>query len=201
MKLNRSRFAWLMLVALLPVLLPGVALAAKPPGELRYDFLDLGVTFGEVDTAGDDVDFSGVGIAGSWGFHDNFALFASLGAGEIEAFSDIDTTELSVGINPHFAITEKVDIVIPVALEWADFDGAGFSDDDMGYSIGVGIRALPSPALEFGAGVRYLDIFNDSATSFAANVRWHITHLFSVGLGGDFGDDVSALLLDARFSF
>lgn len=196
MKLNKQRFAWLLLA-----LLPGMALAEQPPGEIRYDFLDLGVTFGEVDTVGDDVDFTAVGVSGSWGFHENFALFAGLGAGEIDTFGDVDTTELTVGINPHFPITDKVDIVIPVALEWADYDGRGFSDDDMGYSVGVGIRALPSPALEFGAGVRYVDIFDDGTTTFGANVRWHINHLISVGAGGDFGDDVAALLLNARFSF
>ena len=184
------------------LLLPAsVAFAEAPPAEIRYDFLDVGVTFGEVDTIGDDVDFSGFGIAGSWGFHQNFALFGSLGTGEIDVLGDVDTTELSLGINPHFAITDKVDLVIPVALEFADFDASGFSDDDTGYSIGVGVRALPSPSLELGAIFRHVDIFDSDEQSIGLNVRWHINKLFSLGFGGEFGDDVSAALLDARFSF
>ena len=183
------------------ILVPAVGFAAPPPSEIRYDFLDLGLTFGEVDSDGSDVDFSGIGMAGSWGFHDNFALFASLGAGEIDAFGDIDTTEFSIGINPHFAIAENLDIVIPVALEWADFDAGPFSDDDTGYSIGVGVRWLINPAWEFGAGVRHVDIFDGDEQTVGANIRWHMSRLFSLGLGGDFGDDSSAVLLDARFSF
>ena len=182
-------------------IVPAVCFAAPPPAEIRYDYLDLGLTFGEVDTDGGDVDFSGFGMAGSWGFHDNFALFASLGAGEIEAFGDIDTTELSVGINPHFAIAENLDLVIPIALEWADFDAGALSDDDTGYSIGIGVRWLINPAWEFGAGFRHLEIFDDDEQTVAANIRWHINHLFSLGLGGDFGDDTTAVLFDARFSF
>lgn len=182
-------------------LTPTTVFADEPPGELRYDFLDLNLAFGEVDTVGDDVDFSAIGIGGSWGFHDNFALFASLGAGEIDAFGDIDTTELSFGINPHFAINEKIDIVIPVALLWADLDGRGFSDDDTGYSIGIGLRALLSPAWELGVGVQHVDIFDGDEQTISANIRWHLNHLFSLGLGGDFGDDASAVLFNARFSF
>ncbi len=193
-----NKFKTLMCAA---ALLPASVLAAPPPSEIRYDYLNLGAYFGEVDSVGDDVDYSGFSMDGSWGFHDNFALFASLGAGEIDTFGDIDTTELSVCINPHFAITERLDIVIPVAVEWADFDASGFSDDDTGYSIGVGLRWLIDPAWEFGAGVRHVDIFDGDEQTVGANIRWHLNHLFSLGAGGEFGDDTTTVLIDARFSF
>jgi hypothetical protein len=183
------------------ILVPAMAFAAQPPAEIRYDYLDLGLTFGEVDSGGGDVDFSGLGIAGSWGFHDNFALFAGLGAGEIDAFGDIDTTELTLGINPHFAIAENLDLVIPVAIEWVDFDAGPFSDDDTGFSIGVGVRWLINPAWEFGAGFQHVEIFDGDEQTVGANIRWHLSRLFSLGLGGNFGDDTTAVLFDARFSF
>ena len=183
------------------IMIPAVGFAAEPPAEIRYDYLDLGVTFGEVDSGGGDVDFSGLGMAGSWGFHDNFALFASLGRGEIDTFGDIDTTELSIGINPHFPLAENLDLVIPVAIEWADFDAGAFSDDDTGYSIGIGVRWLINPAWEFGAGFQHVEIFDGDDQTVGANIRWHLNHLFSLGLGGNFGDDTTAVLFDARFSF
>lgn len=183
------------------ILVPAAGFAAAPPAEIRYDFVDLGLTFGEVDTAGSDVDFSTFAVGGSWGFHDNFALFASLGAGEIDTLGDIDTTEMSIGINPHFPIAENLDIVIPIALEWADFDAGAFSDDDTGYSVGVGVRWLIDPAWEFGAGFKHIDIFDGDEQTVGANIRWHLNHLFSLGLGGEFGDDTSAVLFNARFTF
>ncbi|MEM8769313.1 MAG: outer membrane beta-barrel protein [Pseudomonadota bacterium] len=171
--------------------------AAPPPAELRYDFIDIGANFGEVD----DTDFSGIGVAGSWGFHPNIALFGSLGTGEIDAFGDVDTKELTIGINPHFALTERIDLVIPIALEYADFDTAFGGDDDTGYSIGVGARFLPTPAWEFGLGIQHVDIFSSTDQNLFGSARWHINQLFSLGLGGSFGDDVSSAQLDVRFSF
>jgi len=188
--------------ALLPLAFASApAFAAEPPSEIRYDFLDLGLAFGEIDTVGNDVDFTTAGIGGSWGFHRNIAMTASLGIGEIDTFGDIDTTELSVGITPHFSLAENLDLVVPVALEWADYDAGAASDDDTGYSIGVGVRWLINPAWELGAGVQHVDIFDTDDQSVAANVRWHINRLFSLSLGGEFGDDASAVLFGARFSF
>ena len=177
------------------------AFAAEPPAEIRYDYLDLGLLFGEVDTAGNDVDFWGAGVAGSWGVHKNIALTASLGTGEIDAFGDIDTTELSFGVTPHFPLADNVDLVIPVAIEWADFDAGAFSDDDTGYSLGVGIRWLINPAWEFGAGFTHVEIFDADDQVFDANIRWHLSQLLSLGLGAEFGDDTSAAVFDVRFSF
>ena len=189
---------------LLTLLAAGLPLsaAAAGPDELRYDYLGVGVSFGEIDEVGGDVDFTGVAAAGSWGLHDNFALFAALGTGEIDTgFGDVDTTQLSVGINPHFPIANNVDIVIPVALEWADFDTAFGSYDDVGYSIGIGIRALLSPSWEMGIGVQHVDIFDGDDQNIAGNVRWHINDLFSVALGASYSDDASSVGFDVRFSF
>ena len=188
--------------ALLPLAFASApAFAAEPPAEIRYDYLDLGLLFGEIDTAGSDVDFWGAGVAGSWGVHQNIALTASLGTGEIDALGDIDTTELSFGITPHFALADNLDLVIPLALEWADFDAGSASDDDTGYSLGVGVRWLINPAWEFGAGLTHVDIFDTDDQIVDASIRWHLSHLLSLGLGAEFGDDTSAALFDVRFSF
>jgi hypothetical protein len=195
MYLRKTLIALALLVAL-------PALADQPPDQIRYDYLDLGVTFGEVDTPGNNPDFTGFGIEGSWGFHRNIALFVGLGAGEIDTSGgNIDTTEASVGINPHFALTPKLDLVIPVALEFAEFDFGPFDDDDTGWSLGVGIRALPNPAWEFGAGIQHVEIFDSDDDVFSGLVRWHINHLFSLGLEVSAGDDSTAGTLTGRFSF
>jgi len=181
--------------------LAGSALAAGPD-ELRYDYIDLGLTFGSVDTAGDDPDFTSFDVGGSWGVHQNFALFAGLSVGEIDTtFGNIDTTALSLGINPHFALSDRIDLVIPVAIEFADIDAGIASDDDTGYSIGIGIRALLSPSWELGVGVQHVDIFDGDDQSIAGSVRWHLSSLFSLSLGATASDDASALVLNGRFSF
>ena len=183
------------------LLSPAMVLAAEPPAEIRYDYVDLGVTFGEVDTTGNDVDFSGFDVNGSWGFHPNVALIGGVGFGEIDTAGDIETTEFSIGVMPHFPLTDKIDLVIPVAIEWAEYDAGAFDDDDTGYSIGVGIRALPTPKWEFGAGLQYVDIFSNDEVSVLGEARWHISSLFSLSLGGSIGDDTSGVRFGGRFTF
>lgn len=189
------------LLAAAALLWPAMSLAAQPPGELNYDFVDLGVTFGDIDTAGDDVDFSTFDVNGSWGFHKNVALIGRVAVGEIDVPGDIDTTELSIGINPHFALNDRIDLVIPVAIEWAEFDAGSFEDDDTGFSLGVGIRALASPAWEFNGGLRYVDIFEGDDLSVVGGARWHINSLFSLSADATIGDDVTGVRLGGRFSF
>ena len=183
------------------VLWPMSVMAADPPADIRYDYLDLGVSFGEVDSVINNVDFTSFDMNGSWGFHENFALTMGLGTGEIDVLGDIDTTQLSVGVTPHLALTDRIDLVIPVALEWADFDSGPVSDDDTGYSIGLGIRALPNPSWELSAGVRHVAIFSGSEQSVLGEARWHLNHLFSLALGASLGDDTTAVRFGARFSF
>lgn len=189
------------MMAAMLLLWPALSLAAQPPAGLRYDYLDLGVTVGEVDSPGNDVDFTGFDLTGSWGFHPNVALFGSVGGGEIDVAGDIDTTAVSIGISPHFALSDKIDLVIPVALEWAEFDAGVFDDDDTGYSVGVGIRALPSPAWEFNGGLEYLDIFGSDDVSVVGGARWHASSLFSLSLDASIGDDASGVRFGGRFSF
>ena len=185
-------------VAAAVLLLSAPALADPPVDRIRYDYLDIGILFGETDS---NVDFNSIGIAGSWGFHDNFALIAGLGVGEIDSAVNVDTTDAFIGLNPHFALTPKVDLVIPIRFLFSDLDGGIFSDDDTGYSIGFGIRALPSPAWEFNVGLEHADIFGGDEQSLIGGVRWHTNHLFSLGFDLSLSDDAGAGLVTARFSF
>jgi hypothetical protein len=180
---------------------PVLSFAAQPATELNYDYVDLGLTFGNIDSPGDDVDFSTFDVRGSWGFHPNIALIGSVGFGEIDTDGDIETTEFSIGVNPHFPLTDKIDLVVPVAIEWAEYDAGPFDDDDTGYSIGVGIRALASPAWEFNGGLEYVDIFGSDDLSVVGGARWHISRLFSLSADATIGDDASGVRFGGRFSF
>ncbi len=183
------------------LLWPALCLAEPPASQLSYDFVDLGLTFGEIDTVGNDVDFTTFDVNGSWGFHKNLALTGSVGFGEIDTAGNIDTTELSIGLTPHFPLTDKIDLVVPVAIEWAEYDLGAFDDDDTGYSIGVGIRALASPAWEFSGGLEYIDIFSSDDLSVVGSARWHINRLFSLSVGAAIGDAATGVRFGGRFSF
>ncbi|KPK55825.1 MAG: hypothetical protein AMS22_03140 [Thiotrichales bacterium SG8_50] len=193
-------------ISLLAFLVPCISLAAPPPDEIRYSYIDLGLTGGQVDAGGVDFDFGTASVTGSWGVNKNIALFAGFAGGIIDVESvgfccDIETSEFAIGINPHFALAKNVDIIFPIGALWAEFDDGFFIDDDTGYTIGVGIRALVHPRWELSAGVQHVEIFDDDDQSFGGSVRWHIVSLFSLALGVSFADDSESATLSARFTF
>jgi hypothetical protein len=192
----------------LALLISSISMAAPPPDKLRYNYVNLGASGGEIDTGTSlgDVDFTQGSISGSWGVHENVALFGGISGGEIETSdvcfcTDIDTAGVSLGVVPHFPLGNNIDILIPVAYEWAELDDGFDTIDDSGYSIGLGIRALLTPAWELSVGVIHVDIGDEDDQSVAGSVRWHIVELFSLSFGAQASSDVTAVTLGGRFTF
>ena len=189
-------------------LLPAVSLASPPPDEIRYTFVDLGFAVGQLEVGNLDIDTTEGVLGGSVAVHPNIALAGSVGLGTIETSDlgpvpDIDTTSVSLGVVPHFPIAENVDIVVPVSYLWLEADaGSNFgSDDDSGYGIGLGIRALVNPSVELTVGLQHVDIGDDDEQSVSGSVRWHITSLVSLAIGGAVSSDSSAGLISGRLTF
>lgn len=181
------------------------AALAGGPDTLRYSYVDMALSAGEVDAFSSDVDFAAAGVLGSLAVHNNIALFGRVGTTVVDTsdgfFDDLETTELSLGINPHFALSRNVHLVFPIAFEWAEADDGVFEDDDTGYSVGVGVRALLNRSWELSGGVQHVDIFGGDDQSVTGSVRWHIAELFSLSLGATASDDAHSFSFGGRFSF
>ena len=76
------------------------------------------------------------------------------------------------------------------------------SVDDNGIGLGVGLRYAVNEQFEIDAGISYVD-FSDGGddTTFGAGFLYNITESFSVGVGGDWGDDATAYSIGGRFYF
>ena len=197
---------WVIVIAY--VMLPAVTLAAPPPNEIRYTYVGGAGVAGEIDLGGGvDVDQTLGSIGGLVGVHDNIALGGSVSAGTVDTsslgpFTDIDTSSVSLGAIVHFPLSSTIDLVIPVFYEWVELDDGFVTIDDSGYSIGGGIRALVTPAIELGIGISYVDIGSDSGdTSVGGSFRWHITDLVSLAIGAAASSDVTQGSLGIRFTF
>jgi len=195
-------------------LVPSLAWSAAPPNEIRYSYIEGYIGGGEVEVFGEDIDAVEYGISGSVAVHPNIALFAAIGGGKLETKEvcdqfnldcpDLDVKQFAIGINPHFPLGDTVDIVIPVAYQWVELDASGYeSEDDSGYSIGLGLRALLTPAFELGVGVQHVDVGGEDGDTqtVGGSIRWHITELFSLAAGIEAGSDSREALLGARFTF
>lgn len=178
--------------------------------EPRYSYLDIVLGAGEIDSDFEsDLDYGAAALVGSVALGDYFAMFGSIGATVVDAYDsdgfldddELEIVEYQIGINPHIPLSKTVHIVIPVALIYADAEIDDFSDDDTGWTAGIGLRALVNPSLEMGLGVQHVDIFDGDEQSLAGSIRWHITGLFSLAGGVNVSDDSTGGSLSFRFTF
>jgi len=185
------------------------AVSAEKPDELRYTYVNLDFTAGEIEDVyyGEDVDFGAFVVDGSIAVTDFLAIAGSIGAAVTDDIcdyyycDDVETTTVQIGVVPHFSIGNNVDLVFPISALRVDVEGFGEDEDDTGYSVGIGIRALLNPSWELEAGITHVDVFDDDDQTFSGLVRWHISGLYSMSLGLSSNDDVNAATLGARFTF
>jgi hypothetical protein len=174
--------------------------------ELSYDFIQ-GTYSSVTDSSlpGGDIDGDGLGVSGSLGITQNLALTAGFNATSFDSYQgiDIDTSEFVLGVTLHAPIAVGTDVVANFSALKAKVevsDGVrSYDDNDTGVVAGIGLRHLATNSIEVDVGFSYTDVFDDGFSTFGLGVRFYANEKISFGIGYATGDDVDALLLNARF--
>jgi long-subunit fatty acid transport protein len=166
-----------------------------------FGYTYVQASYGTVDIDNVSVDGDGLGLNGSFGITDNLNIVAGYQTADFDSLADAD--EWSVGLGVHTPITEMMDVTAAVSYIDVEFDALGIpiAEDD-GFGLNVGLRANLTSLIEVNAGVSYVDL-SDSGddTGFNGGVLFNFTDMFSLGLSGDWDDDVSVYSLSARVYF
>lgn len=172
-------------------------LAAMADG-LSYNYIQAGYVMADIDGGGDA---DGFGIGGA--FLVNPAVFVQGAYSRIKLDgTDIEASTISGGLGFRHGLTETVDFTASANVVFAEVDAGSFgSDDDTGYGLTAGIRALVMPALELNAGANYTNVFDDGETSFGVGAVFSVTPQFALLGNGDFSSDANAYTIGARFMF
>lgn len=177
-----------------------LSLAATAAAEgLDYSFVQG--SYSQVEFDDIDVDGDSFGIAGSFAIGDRFAVIAGYEAADYDF--DVETTAYEIGGLFHVPLSDRVDFVSTLSYVSLEVDVPNFgSVDDDGFGVGIGLRGMASPKVEFDGGISYVD-FSDGGddTTFGAGVRYHFTDAVSAGLDGSWGDDTSAYGISGRIGF
>ena len=174
--------------------------------EISYDFIQ-GTYSSVTDSSlpNGDIDGDGLGVSGSLGITQNLALTAGFNATSFDSYQgiDIDTSEFVLGVTLHAPIAVGTDVVANFSALKAKVEVTGgaqpFDDNDTGIVAGIGLRHLVTNSIEVDVGFSYTDVFDDSFTTFGLGARLYANEQISFGIGYATGDDVDALLLNARF--
>jgi len=177
--------------------------------DFNYNSVSVGYVAAEFDDdfGGSSADGDLLAVNGSVGIGESFFAFGTVSTGEVDDIlgtgSDNDLTLASVGVGYHMPLSESVDLVASLSYEYIEVSDAGISPDDNGLGFGLGMRFAASENIEIDAGINYVDYGDlfDERTSFNADFLYNFTENFTVGVGGEWGDDVTQYGISGRYYF
>lgn len=174
-------------------LLPVAAQAQSP----SYSYLDLAYVWTDVDGVRGTAD--GFALRGSFELTDSVFMFAGYSE---QMLSDFDFETYSIGAGYAWSIAPNMDLYGKISYVKAEVDGLGFSGDDDGYGVGVGIRSFVTDRFELEGSIDYVDL-SDSGddTSFGIAARWYFTPQFAVGAEAALSDDANSYGIGVRWNF
>lgn len=191
---------------LVMLLATGAQAATQGP---RYTFAELGYVNIEIDDDGffgEDPDGDGFQLSGSVAVADMVHLFAGYTDAELglDNFGvDVDYETYSLGVGLNYALTSSVDLVGRLAYLKAEVGVDGFgSEDENGYGVSVGSRAMLTDKFELNGFLTYSDFGDDlDDTAVSLGAVYNFTPMFAVAGGVGFGDDSRAYNLGVRLYF
>lgn len=162
----------------------GAALAAE-----GFSYSNVEASYVSLDPKGSSADGDGFGVAGSWGFNENFSVFGAyddldIDVDGVEGGSSYSLKHLSLGLGYHWALSDNLDLTSGLSYESLD-SGANAS----GYGAALGLRGRLGEAFELTGGVKYTDVNKGvpAQTTFSIGGRYYFTPNFA--LGADFADE------------
>ena len=165
-------------------------IAAPAASAFNYTYVEGG--YGDIDI--DGYDDSGFRFAGSFGVHPQVALI-----GEYADWGDL--SQISLGAVFHAPLQKDLDFFAGGTFERVDYSGDFGDDDDTGFGLRAGLRwQIPGLPVQLIPEVRYLDVADDSLTSFRIGGLFTIMPRLDLVAGLQTGDD-DRLELGARYNF
>jgi len=186
------------------LLLPTLGMAqesAKPTKpQFSYSYVELGYDKADFDVKNlsDTVHGDDLTLSGSFELKDNWHVYGSYGAANLDGGIDLDTGAIGLGYS--HPLGKDVDLYGRVLYldTRADFGQVSAGDDGLGFQFRV--RGRVNEKIEVEGGLQYIDV-SHSHTSLQASARYYFTRAFSAGVGITFGGDVDGVGINARFNF
>ena len=172
-----------------------LALSASASAEdFDYTFLTAGYGIVNFDAANADGD--GFNLGGSYAINSDYHVFGRYQGVGLDF--GVDATTFGAGFAYNRGLSDQVDFIASISYEYVEVGTA----DDSGLGFGLGLRFAASDVLEVNAGIKIINL-NDSGsdTGFQLGALYDINEQFSLGVSGDWTDDVSTYSLVGRMYF
>ncbi len=166
---------------------------------LSYRFLEADYVMVEADGGGEA---DGFAIGGSYLFTPQLYATAGYSSLSPDGASDVDISSFSAALGFRHPLTTTIDANLEAGFVSAEVDAGSLgSEDDTGYSLGAGLRAMVASQLELNGGVSYVKIFDEGDTSLGLGAVFSFTPQLALVAGADFADDANSYNVGGRFMF
>ena len=193
----KSKLLTLVSVAALSSTL-ALGVGAAHAADFNYNYVEGSLQ--DIDINGTDSEAAT--LSGSFDVAPNINIVAGYSAEQISTpagFSDIDVDTFKLGLGYHAPVGDNTDLTASVTAISKDMDVVG---DDTGYGVGVGLRHQINDAIELGARVEYVDIYDADDTTLEINSRFRVADGVSLGLAySTSAEEVDTLSAGVRFDF
>lgn len=198
---------------LLAVALMALPLSAFAEG-FSYTYVDARYGFSDADAS--SAQLNGPVLSGSVALPELLGVSSLYVLGD---FSYLETDDFTSGgstgslsyidaalrLGSHHALTDGLDLVGSAGVAFANTEGKGgfsdFSDDDISYLIGLGLRAQVIDRLELSVGYDFTAVRSDTRGSFGAGLEYRITPQISVAAAADYASDSDSYSVGVRYNF
>jgi hypothetical protein len=178
--------------------LSGTAATAADNGP-RYTYGEVG--YSHLDFDDFDADGDAWYLNGSFALTDMFHVVAGYTDGNLDAngggSADYSSWNLGVGIN--YPISDTIDLVGRLSYLSAEVE----NDDEDGYGLYAGVRAMVMPQFELNGGVDYTDLGGDFGDDTAVELGavYNFTDMVAAAAGVSFSDNVTQYNIGLRLYF
>lgn len=118
---------------------------------------------------------------------------------------ELEVSQLSLGAGYSYHVTDNTDMYVQVTYEGIDIgasaQGNSASEDDNGFGAALGFRSMLTETFELGANIGYLDVYDESETTFGASAYYYFTNAVAVGATYEAWDGVDFMGLNLRYAF
>ena len=176
--------------------------------DFDYTYIQINNVIATDVSAGGYINYSGIGIDGSYELANNLSVIANVESGSYERVRsetygelEFDNRELGIGLALHSAIDNKADLVINGSLFRNDQENTLVRDYDIGYNVQARIRYALADKIEIGANFTQINIFEHTGNSMGAEAFLRISPWLSVGSSFSSSADRDTLIFKLRFVF
>ena len=187
-----------------------LAAGSANAADLSYSYVDFGYDMLTLDVAGTDLDGDRMVVEGSFDVTNMLFVEGGYNASSFDDFGvELNIDQIYAGIGAHHSLSPNADVYGSIGFLMDDSEvNSGFgntSDDDTGYYLRPGIRGMVGNNVELFGEYQYVDIYDDSSTSFELGGRYYFNSMSAVTLKyitGDYGDfDYDGFGLGVRVGF